>query len=442
MTDDSGMTPASTAIPSVLGRNRSAWTFADQALSSGQSLAISLVITHLVGLRGVGAFAIVFSVYQIMLVINRPLNGDPLTVGFSAASRSAKRAAAASASGGAVFLGFCAATIGVACGFGIRGSIGTALVAFSVAIPVFLLQDNWRCVFLTMGRPARAFANDAIVLMSLIPTCLVANEIAPRSAAAFVGAWGGATGVGAAMGVFQSGILPRVNLAVRWWKSTLHFGIKVLAENLLINVTYFAGVATIVVISGAPQLGRLRTAQVVTGLATPIILAVALVVLADGSRLLESNPRRFPRVVLLGLIATVGVALGAGLIWYWLPVHLGTILIGANWSKARPLVIGASAFAAAGGATLTLSSSLRAMRFPGDALICRVIVAPMTVGAAVFGGLLRGPVGAIWGLAITEILCALLLAVRFAMIWRSGRWRTRDPVSRGQSRIDDPSRVV
>ncbi len=261
--DEGGQAPialaADTMERSPWQRQRAAWTIADQVVSSAQSLLIGLFVTHSVGLTGVGAFAIVFASYQILLAVNRPLNGDPLTVGFSAAGQTARRDASAAATGGALLLGLGTATVGLVVGsgisIGVEPTIGHAVMAFALGAAAILLQDAWRCVFLTAGRPAQALVNDALVLVAMPPCCLLALRVAPRSATALVAAWCLATATGAFTGIWQTKVWPSITRGLRWWQATMHFGAKVLGENLIANFAYALGLTSVVVLSGAAALG-------------------------------------------------------------------------------------------------------------------------------------------------------------------------------------------
>jgi hypothetical protein len=437
--DEGGVAPVTqplsdTFISSPWGRNRAAWTVADQIVSSAQSLLISLWVTHAVGISGVGAFAIVFGAYQILLAVNRPLNGDPLTVGFSAAGHEDRQHASAAATGGAVLLAMWTGAVGVVVGLTISGPLGApalghALTMFALAAGAILLQDAWRCVFFTAGRPARALANDALVLFAMPPLCLLAGQLAPRSAASLVVGWCAATGLGAVAGIWQSGVVPSVSRGRRWWRATRHFGAHVLGENLIANFAYALGLAAVAVVSGLAGLGRLRTAQVATNAANPLFLGIGTIVMADGTRLLASNPRRFPRLMITGCAVAFVVPNAIALAWRFLPTGLGTLVIGSTWPVSRPLVLGAGAYVAGAAVSIVLSAGLRALRFPDRAMRTRAVIGPITVSAAVVGALGWGPGGAIAGIAAAEWFYSVLMIPQFVTIWKERLWESRRPMT-------------
>ena len=300
-----------------------------------------------------------------------------------------------------MLLGLGTATVGLVVGsgisIGVEPTIGHAVMAFALGAAEILLQDAWRCVFLTAGRPAQALVNDALVLVAMPPCCLLALRVAPRSATALVAAWCLATATGAFAGIWQTKVWPSITRGLRWWQATMHFGAKVLGENLIANFAYALGLTSVVVLSGAAALGRLRTAQVATNAANPLFLGIGTIVLADGSRLLATDHRRFPRLMIAGCLVAFVVPNGIAITWRLLPANIGTVVIGSTWPVSRPLVLGAGAYVAGAAVLIVLSAGLRAMRVPSEALKARAIVGPVTVTAAIVGVVVGGPGGAIVG---------------------------------------------
>lgn len=400
---------------------RSVWTIGDQVVSSAQSLAISLAVTQSTSLPGIGAFAVAFTLYQLLLGLNRPLNTDPLTVGFAASDVVTQRPAASAATGGAVALGLVVAPACGALGVVLGPPIGPVLVAFAVCIPAFLLQDAWRCVFVTDGRPERAFLNSVVVLGALGPACWVALQVAPRSAAGLVGAWGAATAAGAVLGGFQARVRPAVENAVRWWRATLHLGSKMVGENVIAVAATSAGLLAIAAGAGAKELGRLRTAQVALGAVSAAIIALMTIVVAEGVRVLAHNPHRFPTLIRMAGFGAASLTSAVVAFWLLTPPGVGRELIGPGWEASRPLVLPSGMYLAAVGSTLASSGALRALRRPGAALRARLIAAPVTVLGGVAGAVSSGAGLAMLGVAAGESLCAVLTLLAYRSAWK--RWQ-------------------
>jgi hypothetical protein len=203
-----------------------------------------------------------------------------------------------------------------------------------------------------------------------------------------------------------------------------------LGENLIANFAYTLGLASVAVVSGVPALGRLRTAQVATNAANPLFLGIGTIVMADGTRFLATDPRRFPRLMVIGCAVAFVVPNTIALTWRFLPSRLGVIVVGSSWPVSRPLVLGAGAYVAGAAVSIVLSAGLRAMRFPIQALRIRAMIGPVTVGAAVLGAVLWGPGGAIAGIAAAEWLYAIVMIPRFRSIWKERLWAAQRPITR------------
>lgn len=400
------------------GRWRAVWTVGDQVVASAQTFAVSLAVTHATSLGGAGAFAIAFVTYQLLIVVSRAVNSDPLTVGFAASDAASQQEAASGATGGSLVIGLLAGLGCAAAGLIVRGSVGPVLLVLALGVPAFLLQDSWRFVSFMTGRPSRAFVNDGVVLIALGPACWVAARIAPHSASGLVGAWGAATGTGAILGALQAGIRPAPLGVVRWWRTTIHLGGRMLGENFVAVAAYGAGILAIAVGASVGELGRLRTAQVSLGAVSPLIIALSTIVATEGTRLLARNPIRFPQLVRVSAFAAAGFTAASVAFWLIAPPVLGRTIVGPTWDAARPLVLAGGAYLAAAGVTLTASGALRALRRPKRALLARSIAAPATVMGGIAGAVWGGAGPAMLGIAAGESLCALLTVLAYRSVWR------------------------
>jgi len=394
----------------------------DQVVSSSQSFMVSLFVTQTVGLAGVGAFAIAFSSYQLLMAVTRPVNTDPLAVGFAAADRAEQRPAAAAAVGGALTLSICASLCCVAVGLALGGATGRVLLAFAFALPALLLQDAYRCVLFTDGRPAPVFLNDTVVLVNLGAACLVVSRISHGSAAGLVLAWGAATAAGAVLGLLQTHVWPAVGQAVRWWRATLHLGGRMLGENLITHIGLNLCLFAVALGAGISQLGRLRTAQVALGAASPALIAISMIVAVEGTRILAHAPHRFPQLIRLASLAAVGLGASLTALWWLVPVRFGRLVIGPGWEEARPLVLPCGAYLAGLGASIATSGALRVLRRPGSALRARLIAAPVTVVLGIIGSR-YGPGPAMAGIAAGELVCAVGTLLAYRSEWK--RWQQK-----------------
>ena len=80
---------------------RIGWNVADQIVSSGTNLALSVLVARSLSVDGFGAFAVAFTVYSFLIGASRSLIGQPLVVRFASRSDVVFRSAAQSAAGAA-----------------------------------------------------------------------------------------------------------------------------------------------------------------------------------------------------------------------------------------------------------------------------------------------------------------------------------------------------
>lgn len=387
-------------------RRRSAWSLADQGISSVASFALGLLVSREAALPEIGAFAIAFSCYQLLLAVGRPLNSDPLAIRFSASSTTDQRDPAATATGGALVLGTAVLPLGVVAALAVGGGTGRAILVCALFAPLFLLLDTWRYVFFTRGRPAFAFVGDTAVLIVLVPVAIIFMGLVGNSGAAFVAAWGTASGLGVVTCVAMGPLRPRVGAAVAWWRGMAHLGRHMLGENLLAMGSYLAALSIIALIAGSDDLGRLRVSQVAFAPANFMTLALGTIMLAEGSRVAARASRGVWRLAVAGVSAAAGTAGLLAIFWLALPTDAGAKVMGSAWPEAHPLIIPAALYFGGIGLTMVLSMALRALQATREAFRCRALASPFTVIAALVGSLIDGPGLAMLGMATAEFCCA------------------------------------
>lgn len=221
-TEGEKTTPAEPAGPSarrgVIGRL--SWGLADQAASSMSNFAVGVYVARSLGVTAFGVFSLAWVTYGVVLNVSRGLATDPLVVRFSGVPEKTWRTAVARASGTALGTGLALGATSVVVGLAVGGRVGSAFACLGVVLPGLLLQDAWRFAFFAAGAGRKAFVNDIVWGVALVPALLVAAHIG--SVGAFVIAWGGSAAVAGAYGCFQSGIRPRVTGARAWQIGRAH----------------------------------------------------------------------------------------------------------------------------------------------------------------------------------------------------------------------------
>ena len=120
----------------------------------------------------------------------------------------------------------------VVAGLLLPGSTGAALLGLGLTLPGLLLQDSWRFAFFSPGRARRAFVNDLVWAVVLVPAvrCMVVSGRA--TVGWFMLAWGGSAGVAAVVGAFQARLVPRATEAVQWLRRHRDLALRYLGESL------------------------------------------------------------------------------------------------------------------------------------------------------------------------------------------------------------------
>ena len=408
--------PSSSA--SVVWR-RSAWSLADQGVASVLTFVVALWVAREASLPQIGAFAIAFAFYQLLIAVGRPVTSDPLTIGFSSAGRAEQRAPSATATGAALALGAAILPVAALVGLAVGGPTGGALIACAVFAPAFLLQDAWRYVFFTRGTPALSFASDAAALLALVPLVIAFEQLLGSTGAAFVAAWGAAMAAGTAVSLLYGRLLPAVSSALGWLRQTAHLARHMLGENLLTMGSYLVALSIIAAAAGSDELGRLRVAQVALAPANFVTLALGTIMLAEGSRRFTRGSRAVWRLALATVAAAVGVSAVLAVGWLALPTETGTRIMGPAWSAAQSLILPVALYFGGIGLTAILSMALRAQRATREAFICRACAVPLTLVAALGGSLLDDVGLAILAMGAVELSCATAMIQRLRRLRRA-----------------------
>lgn len=209
---------------------RVSWGLADQAASSATNFAVGIVVARSLGAVGFGIFSLAWVTWGVVLNLSRGLATDPLTVRFSGASTELWRGATMRSSGTAIAMGI---GIGAICGISgliMGGPIGAAFVGLGLVLPALLLQDSWRFAFFASGEGHRAFANDVVWALALVPTMLLASL--HGTVFGFILAWGSAAAVAAAFGSFQTRLIPRFSGIGAWVRQQRDLGLRYMIENV------------------------------------------------------------------------------------------------------------------------------------------------------------------------------------------------------------------
>ncbi|WP_399920327.1 hypothetical protein [Streptomyces kanamyceticus] len=388
-----------TARRAMVGRL--SWGLADQAASSLTNFAVGIYVARSLGLAAFGVFSLAWVTYGVVLSVSRGLATDPLVVRFSGVPDVSWRGAVARSSGAALGVG---AAIGAAClvtGLALGGRVGPAFAGLGVILPGLLLQDAWRYSFFAAGAGRKAFVNDLVWGVALVPAMVVAARVG--SVAAFVLAWGASAAVAAVYGCFQSGIRPHLTGAREWLREHRDLGYRYLAENVSTSGASQLRAYGLGAIAGVGAVGAVRGAELLLGPFLAVLMGLSLVTVAEAARVLRRAPHRLGAFCLLlgGAQAVAALLWGAALLL--VPDRAGELVLGDVWSSASQLIVPATLGVAFAGLGTGAAAGLRALAAAGRSLRSQLFASACYVGGGLGGAAVAGTVGSAWGVAAATV---------------------------------------
>jgi O-antigen/teichoic acid export membrane protein len=398
---------------------RVGWGLADQVFSSLTNLALSIFVARSVDPESFGAFAIGFATYLLVLGISRALTSEPLTVRFSAASKSDWREASSASTGSALVLGVAGGAVCLAVGALAGGALGQVLVALGVALPGLILQDAWRFAFLSGGSPARAFLNDllwAVALVAIAPLLIGSGH---TSVFWLTLAWGGAATIAAAAGMVQSGIVPRPMQFFAWLRQQRGLAPAYLGEFLALTGSRSVTMYAVGAIAGLVAAGAIRAAQILFGPLNTLFLGLRLVAVPEAVRLVErrsaAHLQRFCRLMAVGM---VGITVVSAIVILLLPAGIGRMLLGETWTVAEQVTLPLAFFMMGGAISISAVVGLRALGAARRSLRSRSWASAVQVVGGVGGAAVGGAAPAAWGLAVGVWFAVLIWWMQFRLAVR------------------------
>ncbi|EFL36555.1 integral membrane protein [Streptomyces viridochromogenes DSM 40736] len=391
--------PAGSVRRAFVGRL--SWGLADQAASSISNFAVGIYVARSLGVTAFGVFSLAWVTYGVVLNVSRGLATDPLVVRFSGVPDASWRGAVARSSGTALGVG---AAVGAAClvvGLALGGRVGPAFACLGVMLPGLLLQDAWRYAFFAAGTGRKAFVNDVVWGVALVPAMVVAARVG--TVAAFVLAWGASATVAAAYGCLQSGILPRAARARAWLREQRDLGYRYLVENVSLSGASQLRAYGLGAIAGVGAVGAVRGAELLLGPFLAVLMGLSLVTVAEAARVLRRAPNRLCTFCLLlgGGQAVAALLWGGALLL--MPDRLGELVLGDVWHSAAQLIVPVTLGVAGAGLGTGAAAGLRALAAARHSLRCQLFASACYVAGGLGGAALAGTVGSAWGVATATL---------------------------------------
>ncbi|MFI1016772.1 hypothetical protein [Streptomyces sp. NPDC020965] len=380
---------------------RLSWGLADQAVCSMTNFAVGIYVARSLGLAAFGVFSLAWVTYGVVLSVSRGLATDPLVVRFSGVSDASWRGATARSSGTALVVGVSLGAVCLVVGLALGGSVGPAFACLGVVLPGLLLQDAWRFSFFAAGTGRKAFVNDLLGGIALIPAMVVAARVG--SVGAYVVAWGAAAAVAAGYGCLQSGIRPRLTGARAWLRDHRDLGYRYLIENVGVSGAGQLRAYGLGAIVGVSAVGVVRGAELLLGPFLAVLMGLSLVTVPEAVRVLRRAPHRLGRFCLLlgGGQAAAALLWGAALLL--VPDRAGELVLGGVWDAASELIVPVTLGVAGAGLGTGAAAGLRALAAARRSLRCQLIASACYVSGGLGGAVAAGTVGSAWGVAAATV---------------------------------------
>src|SRR5208282_314190 len=301
---------------------------------------------------------------------SRGLATDPLLVRFSGTDLPAWRRAVADCTGTAAIVGLAGGACVLAAAAVLSGATGAAFLALGLTLPGLLLQDSWRYSFFALGRGSKAFINDTIWTLTVLPVLAVLRVTGHADVFWFVFAWGITGNIAAAVGPWQARVIPRPAGAWAWVSQHRDLGPRYLAEGVSQSAAAQIRAYSIGLVLGLAALGSVQAAATLLGPMNILFLGMGLVAIPEAARVLRRSPRHLPLfcLVITGGLSVAGLGWGIFLL-VAVPRGFGNWLLGPIWRSTYPLilpstlcVIGQGVSAGAGTGLHALGAARRSLR--------------------------------------------------------------------------------
>ena len=400
-------------------------TLTDQGLSSASNMLLSVAVASSVSASAFGRFAILYSIYLLLLGLMRAAILDPLLITSRNVLAKAPVHLIAVVCGG--LLGVAGIPIGLVL---LATPLDVTWAVFFLALPFLLLQDALRYVAFLAKRPGRAVLLDTVWLVVMAGATALSLTGVISGTATIVAGWGLGALVSVLVGLAVFGIRPqrlalRTHLREVWPVSG-----GLIGDFALSSASSQVLVFMLPLVAGTALLGSLKAAQVANGplhIATAAAAVMCLPLVADAVD--AGNGRR--GALRIGrtagaVLATVALVYGAFLVL--VPAEVGRALFGESWDTGW-LVAAVSLQQVAIGAMQGALLVLRGSRNTAKAFRVRLAITPLNVLLPVVLTALGGRTGLIIGMIFTSSATAVIWWVVASRI----RLAERAPESGGEA---------
>lgn len=380
------------------GLHRGMWSVIDQGTSALGNVILTLAVARAVQPKQLGAFSIAYVSYFLGLGLMRGLSLEPLLVCLDEHGGNSRR----HASGCALTLSFIFGGLLFVASAVTHGALHGSLLALSVCTPGLFLQDACRYLLFSDHRPRAAAANDALWLLLQLAGFLVLYLRHAQSLESLILTWGACAAICSIVGLLQSRTAPLPLSLKAWILTNRKLGFPFAAEFLVYQGSGQLALLLVGAFAGLADLGALRASMALFGPLQVMAVGFSIGVLAEGTRLQISSPRRFQSLLIFysGGSALLGVMFGSLLTV--VPASVGTELVGTSWPRVHQLVPSMTVFVSLWIAAAAPAAGLRVLRDPKRGLSARTVTCTLLLLFALPGAVVWGVKGAVWGFAASQ----------------------------------------
>jgi O-antigen/teichoic acid export membrane protein len=375
---------------------RLSWGLGDQAVSSMSNFVVGLVVARELGVAAFGVFSLAWVTYGVVLNVSRGLATDPLVVRYSGVSTEDWRAATSRSAGTAIAVGVAFGVVSALAGLMIGGTLGSAFLALAVVTPGMLLQDAWRFAFFAAGQGHKAFLNDTVWAVAMIP--LLALAAIHSTVWGFVLAWGGAALLAAGYGLLQSRVVPHFSGVRDWLRRHRDLGSRYMVENVSNSGASQLRMYGLGAIAGLADVGAVRGAELLLGPFLALLMGVNLFAVPEAARVLRRAPEKLTKFCLaIGGAQAAAAAVWGSVLLFLVPNAFGRFLLDDVWAPASELILPVSLSVTAAGIVAGAAAGLRALGAARRSLRTQLVASAGYLGFGLIGAWLGGAVGMSWG---------------------------------------------
>ncbi len=386
-------------------------TFVDQGISSASNMLLSISIASGVSASAFGEFALLYSVYWLLLGGARAAVLDPLLITQRNVLQDAPIPLIAALSALAV------GVVGIPVGLALLATpLDAAWVVFFLGLPVLLLQDALRYIGFLRKQPGRAVLLDGLWLVVMVGATVLAVTETISGTAPVLGCW--------VLGALVADLIGLVVLPIRVERPRLRTRLRSLwpvSGPLIGDFTLSSGAAQVTLfvlplVASTALLGSLKAAQVANGPLNITVAAATVICLPVVASAVdqEAGAAAALRVGRLASATLAGIAVLYGSVLALLPDSIGRALFGQSWGSGL-LVAAVSVQVTMFGITHGALLVLRGSRNTRPALWVRIAVTPLSVVLPVVLTAVWGETGLVAGLLVGATAMSViswLVAVR------------------------------